>query len=49
MVGKGEMWIFDSSCITQPQSQIATDSGFIFNTLYLIYVNHFLTFYKYSI
>ena len=26
MVSKGEMWEFDSSCITQPQSQIATDS-----------------------
>ena len=61
MVSKGEMWVFDSSCITQPQSQIATESkaqieshlgpgffrvpsGFICNTLYLIYVNHCLTF-----
>ena len=26
MVSKGEMWVFDSSCITQPQSQIMTDS-----------------------
>ena len=26
MVSKGEMWVFDSSCITQPQSQISTDS-----------------------
>ena len=26
MVNKGEMWVFDSSCITQPQSQISTDS-----------------------
>ena len=26
MVSKGEMWVFDSSCITQPQSQIETDS-----------------------
>ena len=25
MVSKGEMWVFDSSCITQPQSQISTD------------------------
>ena len=25
MVSKGEMWVFDSSCITQPQNQIATD------------------------
>ena len=25
MVSKGEMWVFDSSCITQPQSQITTD------------------------
>ena len=58
MVSMGEMWVFDSSCITQPQSQISTDSveshlglgffrvpsGFICNTLYLIYVNHCLTF-----
>ena len=27
MVSKGEMWVFDSSCITQPQSQISTDSS----------------------
>ena len=26
MVSKGEMWVFDSSCITQSQSQIETDS-----------------------
>ena len=26
MVSKGEMWVFDSSCIRQPQSQISTDS-----------------------
>ena len=26
MVRKGEMWVFESSCITQPQSQLATDS-----------------------
>ena len=25
MVSKVEMWVFDTSCITQPQSQIATD------------------------
>ena len=27
MVSKGEMWVFDSSCITQPQSQISTDEA----------------------
>ena len=26
MVSKGKMWVFDSSRITQPQSQISTDS-----------------------
>ena len=26
MLSKGEMWVFDSSCITQPQSQISTDA-----------------------
>ena len=26
MVSKGEMWVFDSSSITQLQSQITTDS-----------------------
>ena len=33
MVSKGEMWVFDSSCITQPQSQISTDSRYL--TLWL--------------
>ena len=26
MVSKGEMWVFNSSCITQLQNQITTDS-----------------------
>ena len=26
VASKGEMWVFDSSCITQLQSQTATDS-----------------------
>ena len=26
MASKGEMWVFDPSCITQPQSEITTDS-----------------------
>ena len=26
VVRKGEIWVFNSSCITQPQSQIGTDS-----------------------
>ena len=65
MVSKGEMWVFDSSCITQLRdaARVRTrswrvvgsnpiwgldffrvPSGFICNTLYLIYVNHCLTF-----
>ena len=39
MVSEGEMWVFNSSCITQPQSQISTDS--IAHNCYVVLINRY--------